>query len=363
MPEYLAPGVYIEEVPFGSHPIEGVFTSTTGFLAVSSGKSVLGPLTSFTDFQRAAGSSPSVNLPLAVRGYFENGGRRCFVSQIAAADPLEEALAALDAHAISLLCCPDEAAIPNAQAVMVAHCERRKDRMCILSSPLPVLPVATHPLPVHSSYAAYYFPWLVVNALDGTSAMTIPPCGHIAGVYARTDTQAGVWKAPADASLAGVTALTQSLTSAESDQLNALGIDVIRTFAASGIRVWGARTTSSDPDYKYVNIRRLLIYIEKSIDLGVQWAVFEPNGPAMWNTVRAAVENFLIGIWRSGGLQGSKVDEAFFVRCDESTMTQTDIHHGRLGLLVGVAPTRPAEFVLLRITIQTEAVSPPLTGK
>jgi len=158
MPEYLAPGVYIEEVSSGSHPIEGVSTSTAGFVAVSRSRILLGPLASFADFERAAGSDPGVNLPLAVRGFFENGGQRCFISQIAATDPLESALAALDAQAISLLCCPDEATISNAQAVMAAHCEKRKDRICILSSPLPVIPVATHHLPVRSSYAAYYYP-------------------------------------------------------------------------------------------------------------------------------------------------------------------------------------------------------------
>jgi len=356
MPEHLFPGVYIEEVSLGVHPIEGVSTSTVGFVAVSYRGPLLGPLTSFAEFLQLAGPHSSVNLALAIRGFFENGGQCCFVAQVAPTDPLQAGLDALSAETISILCCPDEHTVPNAATVMAAHCEQRKDRMCILHSPQPAIPSSTHQVPVHSSYAAYYYPWLTVTTLDGVSTATIPPSGHVAGVYVRTDTQSGVWKAPAGVPLLGVTALSQAINEPESELLNSQGINVLRSFPAQGFLVWGARTTSPDPDWRYVNVRRLLIFLEQSINKGLQWAVFEPNGPALWATVRSTVENFLFNVWKSGALQGQTPAEAIFVRCDQTTMTQSDLDTGRLILLVGVAPVRPAEFLILRITIQTKPV-------
>src|SRR5271165_5492338 len=355
MNERRAPGVYVEEVEFASSPIQGVSTSTAGFVAVTGRGPLLGPLTSFFDFERVATANLGVNLPLAVRGFFENGGQRCFISQIAAADPLESGLAALDAQAISIVCCPDDATIQNSAAVMAAHCEQRKDRICILQSPQPIVPVATHQPPVHSSYAAYYYPWITVPSLDGSSTLMIPPAGFVAGIYAQTDTTRGVWVAPANVPLVGVTALSQDLTAAESDTLNSRGVDVIRSFPTQGIRVWGARTTTKqDSDYKYVPVRRLMIFLEQSIAEGLQWAVFEPNGPALWAAVRSSIEKFLSGIWKQGALQGSTRQEAFFVRCDLTTMTENDLDNGRLVCLVGVAPVTPAEFVIIQIGIWTQ---------
>ena len=349
MPEFHSPGVYIEEIKFGTSPIEGVPTSTTGFIAVTGRGPVLGPLTSFAEFVQVGSQNLGVTLPLAVRGFFDNGGRRCFVAQIGASDPLESALAALDAEKISILCCPDEALVPNAAATMAAHCEKRKDRMCILQSTQAVVPVATHQPPVHSSYAAYYYPWITVPSLDGASRVTIPPGGHIAGIYAQVDITRGVWVAPANITLAGVFALSQDLNAAESDQLNSRGIDVMRNFSAQGLRVWGARTTSSDTNWKYVNVRRFLIYLERSIQTGTQWAVFEPNGPALWAAVHSVIEDFLLNVWRQGALQGLTRQDAFFVKCDLTTMTQNDLDNGRLICIVGIAPVKPAEFVILQI--------------
>jgi len=175
MAEHRAPGVHIEEAQVSSSPIQGVSTSTVGFVAVTGRGFLLGPLFSFLDFERVATPHLGVNLPLAVRGFFENGGQRCFISQIATTDSLESGLAALDAQAISIICCPDDATILNSAAAMASHCQKRKDRLCILQSPQPIVPLATHQPPVQSSYAAYYYPWLTVRSLDGSSTVTVPP--------------------------------------------------------------------------------------------------------------------------------------------------------------------------------------------
>ena len=237
---------------------------------------------------------------------------------------------------------------------MAAHCEQRKDRIRILQSAQPIVPVATHQPPVHSTYAAYYYPWITVMSLDGSSTVTIPPSGHVAGVYAQTDSTGGVWAPPANVQLVGVAALSEDLTAAESDALNSRGVDVIRSFPAQGIKVWSSRTTTNqDSDDKYVSVRRFMIFLEQSIAKGLQWAVFEPNGPRL-SVIRSSIENFLRSVWKQGALQGSTQQEAFFVRCDLTTMTQNDLDNGRLVCIVGVAPVAPAEFVIMQIGIWTQ---------
>jgi phage tail sheath protein FI len=350
MPEYLAPGVYIEEVTFRALPIEGVSTSTAGFIGAADGRQLLSGITSFGDFERQAVSGSSDYLSSAVRGFFHNGGTRCFVALIAGTDRVETALEALANEPVSILCCPDEYVFPNAARVMTEHCERRKDRFCILQSPEPAVPIATHEPPVNSSYAAYYHPWLVVPAPDRVTTLTVPPGGHVAGVYARTDLQRGVWKTSAGVRIEGVTALSENVTPADADLLVDRGIDILRNEPGRGIVVSAGRTTTSDPEWKYINVRRFLIFVERSIDRGLQWVVFEPNGVAVWEIVRHAIDAFLLGLWRSGALMGQTAAEAYFVRCDRTTMTLDDIANGRLVALVGIAPVRPAEFVILRIT-------------
>ena len=353
MPEYLAPGVYVEELPAQHHSIQGVSTSTVGFIGVAQQASAAVAITSFADFERAIGGSASGDLPIAVKGFFENGGTRCYVALIAPTDAFQAGLDALAPENISILCCPDEHHFPNAAAMMAAHCEQRKDRVCILQSPQPVMPDARHDVPVHSSYAAYYYPWLTVVGLDGVTSVTVPPGGHVAGVYAQMDTQRGVWVPPAGVRLGGVIGFSQQISSAESDLLSSRGINLLRSLPGKGNQIWGARTTSQNLDWKYVNIRRLAVFIEQSLSQGLQWAVFEPNGPALWAAVRLSVEEFLLNLWKSGGLMGPKAEEAFFVRCDNTTMTQADIDVGRFVVIVGFAPVRLAEFVILRITTQT----------
>lgn len=359
MPEYLAPGVYVEEVSFGAKSIEGVSTSTTGFVSVSGKGPLLGPLASFAEFEGVAPPGVSANLSLAVRGFFDNGGQLCLISQIAPGDPLESGLAALDASPISIVCCPDDPTIPNAAALLAAHCEARKDRMCILQSPQPVIPSANHQPPVHSSYAAYYYPWLGVQALPGSSIVDIPPCGHIAGMYAQMDANRGVSKAPENVPILGVQSLSSSVGIAETNLLNSRGINVICNLPPRGISVGSALTTNSDPNWKYVNVRRYGIFLEQSIQQGIQWAVFEPNGPVLWTALRVLIESFLFDQRRRGALQGQTPQESYFVRCGDDTMTQSDIDNGRVNIIVGFAPLQPAEFVILQIIIQTSPAPRP----
>jgi len=192
----------------------------------------------------------------------------------------------------------------------------------------------------------------------------VPPAGHVAGIYARTDIERGVHKAPANEEVRGI--ITQDLngsrgplefklTKGDHDILNPRGIDVIRDFRTSrrGVRVWGARTMTSDPEWKYVNVRRLFIFVEESIDQGTQWVVFEPNDEYTWARVRRSITNFLITVWRSGALMGTTQDEAFFVKVDRTTMTQDDLDNGRLICYIGIAPVKPAEFVIFRISQKT----------
>lgn len=351
MPEFLFPGVYIEEVSTGSHPIEGVPTSTVGFIGVAEGPRASGLVTSVAEFARMAAPGSSEFLSSAVNGFFDNGGRRAYVAWVTARSPIEAGLAALAGEPVSLLCCPDAHVFPDAAAAMAAHCEERRDRFCILHSADPVVAHASHEPPVHSAYAAYYHPWLLVAGAGGRS-QSVPPVGHVAGVYAKVDADQGVWKSPAGVAIRGAIGLSQDLTADDATLLGDRGIDVIREFPGRGLVVWGARTTSRDPTWKYVNVRRLLVFVEQSLDRGLQWVVFEPNTSALWEAVRAAIEGFLRELWRSGALLGDKPEQASFVRCDRTTMTQDDIDAGRLVAVVGMAPIRPSEFVILRITCQ-----------
>jgi phage tail sheath protein FI len=177
----------------------------------------------------------------------------------------------------------------------------------------------------------------------------MPPAGFLAGIYARVDNDRGVWKAPANETIADIIGLKTEFTTGEQDLLNPNGVNLTRRFDEGGIRVWGARTLSSDPDVRYINVRRTLIFLEASIDQGTQWVVFEPNTPDTWVRLTDSVSAFLLTQWRAGALFGRKPEEAFFVRCDETTMTADDILNGRLICQIGVAIVRPAEFVIFQI--------------
>jgi hypothetical protein len=241
---------------------------------------------------------------------------------------------------------------------LIAHAERMRYRVAVLDSPdgLTVAEVQGYRQQFDSAHAALYYPWVtIVDPLDpdGARKIDVPPSGHVAGVYARTDARGGVFKAPANEVVLGAVGLETLLNKAQQDLLNPMGINCIRFFAGRGYRLWGARTISSDPEGKYVSVRRYLAYLEHSIERGTQWAVLESNGEPLWASVRRTVEDFLFSEWRNGGLAGARPEEAFFVRCDRSTMTQNDLDSGRLICLIGVAMVRPAEFLIFRITQST----------
>lgn len=259
-------------------------------------------------------------------------------------------LAALEEiDSISIVCAPDENDVPGLTDAVVSHCENMGERFAVLQAPQNPGPVDEMETPVDSTYAGYYYPWIeIIDAETGTTEQ-IPPGGHVCGIYARSDQENGVHKAPANEVVRGAQGLQVNLTKGEQDVLNPKGINCIREFQGRGIRVWGARTTSSDPDWKYLNVRRLFLYLKQSIDEGTQWVVFEPNDEDLWARVEQTIEQFLTTTWQEGALMGSSPDEAFYVECGESTMTQDDIDNGRLICEIGVAPVKPAEFVIFRI--------------
>jgi phage tail sheath protein FI len=266
---------------------------------------------------------------------------------------------------ISIVACPGRTSV-QIQNALIAHCELMRYRFTVLDSPRPpgdaIADVRTQRQQFDTKYAALYYPWLTIpdpypTSLARIAEYPIPSSGHVLGVYARTDIERGVHKAPANEVVRGILGLQRMLTKEQHDILNPypVNINVIRDFRDNnrGIRVFGGRVITSDSDWKYVNVRRLLIFIEASIDRGLQWVVFEPNAEPLWARVRRSITNFLTLVWRNGALEGTKVEEAFFVKCDRTTMTQTDIDSGRLIVLVGVAPVKPAEFVIIRIGLWT----------
>jgi phage tail sheath protein FI len=518
MPEFLAPGVFVEEIPAAMVPIEGVSTSTAGFV----GYAERGPIephlvTGWADYTRRYGGllepGPRRYLGWAVRGFFENGGRRAFVALVkppgsttaraslalggatgatgtltvsavgpgawgrklvlsiargSRADPhlipsdhyaLRVAYYAdglptgeprpaapsesetfdnlsLDSHSpefivarvnaasvlvrlawdpagaqlpiatlpltvalaeggedgspaaagdyagtndapgaareersglaalaalseISLVCVPDidEAVLPGLTAEVVRHCETLRDRFCVLHAPRSPNLADLRPA-AESSFGAVYFPWINVPTPGRQGTVAVPPSGHVAGAYARTDAERGVHKAPANEVLRGLgqdatgaVPLATPVTAAEQATLNGRRVNCLRDLRSTrqGVRIWGARTMASDPEWKYVNLRRLFIYVEQSIEQGTRWVAFEPNDPRTWSLVAGAVSDFLVRTWRDGALAGVKPEQAFFVKCDTTTMTQDDLDNGRLVCAIGIAPVKPAEFVIVRI--------------
>ena len=393
---YLSPGVYVEEVDRGTKPIEAVGTNTVGFL----GESTMGPvnqsvlITNWSQFTKTFGDfTQSAHLAHAVYGFFNNGGSRCFIVNVGTPSnldltdvqkPLEAGQAGQkegekkqekrqgggsdglfigkdggpgartglkcfeEIDEISIVAAPGQTS-PAVQDALLTHCETRKDRFAILDSP-EVMQGGVDKLvrPRDSKYGAYYFPWIQVYDPERGNVF-VPPSGHIAGVYARTDNERGVHKAPANEIVRGALGLKYNVSKGEQDILNPKGVNCIRLMLGGGIRIWGARTLSSDPSWRYINVRRLFIMVETSIERATQWVVFEPNDHRLWKRVTRTIASFLTLVWRNGALMGETPEKAFFVKCDSETNPPEVIDVGQLIVEIGLAPVKPAEFVIFRI--------------
>jgi phage tail sheath protein FI len=267
---------------------------------------------------------------------------------------------------ISIVAAPGHSELADAAAIrteVITHVEQRGlYRVAVLDarSGDGVNEVRATRGTIDSDRVAMYYPWVTIanpQARPGDASevaeLNAPPSGFVCGIYARTDIERGVWKAPANEVVRGALRFERDVSFGENEVLNPLGINCLRYFPGRGYRVWGARTASSDPEWKYLSVRRYFHFLEASIERGTQWAVFEPNGPALWANVRETISSFLYNEWVSGALLGDSQKEAYFVRCDRNTMTQNDLDNGRLICLIGVAVVKPAEFVIFRIGQKT----------
>lgn len=247
--------------------------------------------------------------------------------------------------------------IPEVMVSLVAHCENLKSRFAVLDMPkdaVKVKELVEYRSMIDSTYAAMYHPWLQVFDRSTNRPGFIPPSGAVMGVYSRTDLTRGVHKAPANETVA-CTGLKVNYTKAEQDLVNPEGVNLIRALPGQGIRIWGARTASSNSSFRYVNVRRLFIFVEESIKANTNWVVFEPNDTTLWSRVSISLTSFLEGLWRAGMLVGESAGEAFFVNIGPDTMTPDDIQNGKLICEIGIAPSRPAEFVIFRVSQNTAA--------
>ncbi|MCA9973936.1 MAG: phage tail sheath family protein, partial [Anaerolineales bacterium] len=301
-----------------------------------------------------AGKDLSTNLVQAVYGFFLNGGSLCYVVNVGSGTDakLADGLAALaQRDQVAIVAAPGYTDAASYDA-LIAHCEGLGDRVAVLDAPAEVADLDSlidANRPPSSSYAACYFPWLRVrDPLTGVET-AVPPSGHVAGVWARVDGERGVHKAPANTRVACAVGLTRLVTAAEQGSLNQHGINCIRAFPGDGILVWGARTLSADPAWRYVNVRRLFNMVEESIVNSTRWIVFEPNDEPLWAAIRRDVTAFLTRIWRTGALQGTTAEQAFFVKCDAETNPQENIDAGIVTTVIGIAPVKPAEFVVFQI--------------
>ncbi|MDR2589000.1 MAG: phage tail sheath subtilisin-like domain-containing protein [Spirochaetales bacterium] len=421
MPAYQTPGVYVEEIESGSKPIEAGSTNIAGFLGVAEkgpvNEAVL--VTNWTQYAKIFGGFHAGGwLAHGVYQFFQNGGTKCFINNLASppegagsSGGAEAGESAGDADGSGIsdgsdgdsggrssavegetlpakiknpediakliigrdegvgkktgLCLfdtiPEIALIaapgvtdPAAQDAILSHCEKNRFRFAVLDSPEELEKgIDTLPMPRDSIMGAYYFPWITMFDTAQDTQVYAPPSGGICGVYSRVDSQRGVHKAPANEIFRTALGLKYNLTDAEQELLNPRGINCIREFPGRGIRVWGARTVSSNPEWRYVNVRRLFCMVEQAIQNGTNWVVFEPNTRDLWKKITRNLTSFLLNTWRSGALFGDTPEEAFYVRCDDELNPPESIDAGYVVVEVGLAPAKPAEFVVFRVSQKT----------
>ncbi|MEO6335019.1 MAG: phage tail sheath subtilisin-like domain-containing protein [Pyrinomonadaceae bacterium] len=388
------PEVYVQEAPARVQMISGVDTSITAFAGwAKKGRTDRAELvSSWNDFElKFGGLDKRSLLGYSVYQFFSNGGTRAYIVRLRASggasakakvlqpnEPdFENALLPADGvgglyllddiDLFNLLCVPGE----TASAIIKSLQKFCRDRCAFLivdcdkSAKFNDLKIGLGSIVGDDSInAAFYFPWVLAgDPLQANAPREFPPCGFVAGVFARTDMHRGVWKAPAgsDASLTGVVGLApdKNLSDGESGILNRQGVNCIRTFPLRGTVVWGGRTLRGSEnlgsEWKYVSIRRIYLFIERSIDSGLSWVVFEPNGELLWTKIRQSVEDFLLALWRQGAFLGSKPEEAYFVKCNRDTMTQNEVTAGIVNVVIGFAAVKPAEFVIIRLQQMAQA--------
>lgn len=386
------PGVYIEEVPSGARPIQAVGTRTAGFVGVAPNPTArlnqAVPINNWTEFrtQFFPDDHPDANwtnLSHGVYGFFLNGGSRCYVVNVGEGkdhNPNPISGAGGPETGLDILARIDEIAIIAAPgytdsasySALLSHCAMLHDRVAILDGPTeltedalkqlsgeevdsdgPASDMWVKPGKSESGETTLYVPWIGVSNPDRTAdekIVTIPPSGHIAGVWARSDALRGVHKAPANEIVHGALKLQHRISYAEQGPLNVQGVNCIRYFSNEGFLVWGARTFTKSDNWRYLNVRRLFNMIEESIAESTRWIVFEPNDRTLWNAIRRDVSAFLLGFWRDGALMGRTPEEAFYVKCDEENNPQDSIDQGRVVIEIGIAPVKPAEFVMFKIS-------------
>jgi phage tail sheath protein FI len=399
VPMYYAPGIYVEEVSTGTKPIQPVGTSTAAFVGETPFDTAhvneAVAIENWTKFTREYVQEGSVSTALshAVFGFFQNGGRRCYVVNSGKGQPIggggrsRRGLDVLDAiDEVAIVAAPGFTDAASYEALLT-HCENMKDRVAILDCPAEVksidllTKVATSPVPRRparreggetpdtgtppsteptgyrartsaNGYGAQYWPWITMRdpLSEKGAEVIVPPSGHIAGIYARTDATRGVHKAPANETVRGALNVSYQVTREEQAELNQVGINCIRFFTREGILVWGARTLAdAASEWRYVNVRRLFNLVEESIGLGTRWVVFEPNDRTLWKSIERDIRAFLRLLWRDGALMGRTPEEAFFVHCNEETNPRESIDAGIVMTRIGIAPVKPAEFVVFRI--------------
>lgn len=357
---YLYPGVYVEEATGGARPIQSVDVSTAAFLGVApNAKAKPGEPTSirnYGEFTQIFGGKDlkATTLDLAVRGFFNNGGGSCWIVNLGEKNNLIDGLERLEPFdGISLVAAPGYTTKADHEAILT-HCEKMVDRFAILDCREEATPesVMEHrPRNSDRGLGAFYFPWIVISdPQKPAETIACPPSGHIAGVYARVDNERGVFESPANEFIDGALDLTHQTTDQEQEILNPAGINAIRFFPTQGIKIWGARTLADpDSEWRYISVRRLTLMIEESIAEGTRWAVFEPNDRALWGSLKRDVSAFLNALWSDGALIGASPEDAFFVKCDQDNNPPSDIEKGVVTITIGIAPVKPAEFIVFNI--------------
>jgi len=367
MPAPINSRIFIEEIPARLKAIEGVSTSTTAFIGVAASGPVNQPtkITSFMEYENSfGGQAESSEMSYGIRQFFANGGSEAWVVRVPdgqlqiSGNDLE--LFSAVKEPINLLCLPG---ITNPASLFAAAAYCELHRLFLIAdtakgaSPSEIEAAVDNSQMPKTEFGAAYYPWIKISdPLNANQPRLSAPSGGITGMYARMDLNRGVWKASAgrEASLKETTGLDHALTESEMTRLNSIGVSCLRSIPEVGVVVWGSRTLAggnqTGSEWKYVNIRRLAIFLEHSIDQGTQWVEFEANDEQLWARIRASVDSFLLGMFRAGAFQGVTQPQAYYVHCGHDTMTQNDIDQGVVNIIVGFAPLKPAEFVMIKIS-------------